>query len=360
MGQEIVMTRLDKLEQDQQAAAGQSLESGVLMDHLQRLTLGRPAQRAGQGSGLAVAQSASSSLDVVMSESLVIPEQLASVGGSAGVQQPDSQVLSASAEKDVKDPNPVSSLTGHQESRTNPSMGGGSDAGQGVTLVEGVPYAWRMTPEGLKLQRLEPQRGSGPEGRGRSVETVQAQNPVSTRALSPFVATSAEVERMTPNIRRFHSTSPPRSRSSPKPRPGVLKKSPDSTNFSIQQTPSESRRVVPVRPKIVYPCTPGGTEIRPPPYPCTSAEETKAMSQSAAQGSGDWFSSGMLSSATSSFAFAHVCLCRCRSCRCCCQEFRVVHPRGRFGGWCGFRSFVFRGFWVPWKGRRGAPVSFGV
>ena len=161
-------------------------------------------------------------------------------------------------------------------------------------MVEGVPYAWRMTPEGLKLQRLEAPEGSGLDSRGRTSEAGQSQNVLSARALSPFVATSVEVERRTPNIRRFHSTSPPRSRSSPKTRPGVLKKSPESSAVSLQQSPGEARRIVPVKPKIVYPCTPEKTEIKPPPYPSAATEGTKALSQSAAQGSGDWFPSGML------------------------------------------------------------------
>ena len=270
MSQEIVMTRLDRLEQDQQVAAGQQREGGSVMDQLQRLTLGRSARGFGQDAGSAGALNADSSLDVVMTESLAVSEQHAFGTASVGVQQSDSQVFSASAEKDLKDPNPTTSLAAHQESKTKPSRAGEGASGQGVTMVEGVPYAWRMTPEGLKLQRLEPPQGSGRDGRGRTSEAMPPRNTSGTRALSPFVATSAEIERMTPNIRRFHSTSPPRSRSSPKPRPGVLKKSPESSAVSIQQTPSESRKIVPLKPKIVYPCTPGGTEIKPPPHPSSA------------------------------------------------------------------------------------------
>ena len=158
-----------------------------------------------------------------------------------------------------------------------------------MVSVEGVPYAWQMTPEGLKLQRLEDPRGYSADSRGRASEAAHPQSALGTCALSPFVATSAEVERMTPNIRRFHSTSPPRSRSSPKQRPGVLKKSPESTAISPQQTP-------PMKPKIVYPCTPGGTEIKPPPHPSLAAGGPKPSGQVAAEGPEDWFASGMLGS----------------------------------------------------------------
>ena len=343
MSQEIVMTRLDRLEQDQQVAAGQQRESGNVMEQLQRLTLGRPARGFGQDAGSAAALNAGSSLDVVMTESVAVSEQPAFRTASVDVQQSDSQVFSASAEKSVKDPNPTTSLAAHQESVTKPSRAGDGVTGQGVTMVEGVPYAWRVTPEGLKLQRLDPPQGSSCAVRGRTSEAVPPQTTSGTRTLS---TTSAEIKRMTPNIRRFHSTSPPRSRSSPKPRPSVLKKSPESSAVSIQQTPSDSRKIVPLKPKIVYPCTPGGTEIKPPPRPDSATVEAKVMGQQAAQSSGGWFSSRMLGSEVPTpppLPPPFVCLCDCRSC-CCCAGLRAVCVRGRFGGWGGFCSLGVRGF----------------
>ena len=246
LGQEIVMTRLDKLEQEQQAFASQPRGSEDLMGQLQRLSLGRPAHGSGTEVGVTATQHASSGLDVVMAEGSVVLDPHASVSASVGVQPSDSQGVFAGAKKDSKDPNLTKPAGHHRESETKPSRAGEGVPGQGVTMVEGVPYAWRMTPEGLKLQRLEPPKGSSSDGRGRPSEAVQSQSVLGTRALSPFVATSAEIERVTPNIRRFHSTSPPRSRSSPKTRPGVLKKSPDSSVASLQQTPEEARRTVPV------------------------------------------------------------------------------------------------------------------
>ena len=296
LGQEVVMSRLDKLEQDQQIVAGQQRESGSLMDRLQKLSLGHLAPGSEMNAGATAAPFASSSLDVVMADRLAVSEQHSSAVASVGVQQSDSQGFSAGVEKDPKDPNRARSFSGHQESKVTPSGAREGVSEQGVVTVEGVPYAWRMTPEGLKLQRLEVPRGPVSDSRGRTSEAVHVQSASGARALSPFVATSAEIEKMTPNIRRFHSTSPPRSRSSPKPRPGVLKKSPESPGASLQQTPSESRRVVPVKPRIVYPCTPGGTEIRPPPHPCLATEDTKVVTQLSVQGSGDWLSSGLLGS----------------------------------------------------------------
>ena len=289
LGQEIVMSRLDKLEQEQQAVSGHQRGGDGLMGQLQRLSLGRPAQSSGTEVGVTTSPPASSSLDVVMAEGLAVLEQHTSVIAGVDVQPSASEGFPASAEKELKDPNPKGSAFSHQESKTNPSRVGDGEPGRGVTMVEGVPYAWQMTPEGLKLQRLEAPKGSALDTRGRAPEVAQQKNVLGSRALSPFVATSAEVERMTPNIRRFHTTTPPRSRSSPKTRPGVLKKSPESSVASLQPSPSEPRRPVPVKPKIVYPCTPGGTEIKPPPHPSTAAEEPKVPSQLAVQGSGDLF-----------------------------------------------------------------------
>ena len=175
LGQEIVMTRLDKLEQDQQAFAGQPRGSEGLMGQLQRLSLGRPAQGSGTEVGVSATPHASSGLDVVMAEGSVVLDPHASVSASVGVQPSDSQGVSAGAKKDLKDPNLTKPAWGHQESETKPSRAGEGVPGQGVTMVEGVPYAWRMTPEGLKLQRLEPAKGSSLDGRGRPSEAVQSQ-----------------------------------------------------------------------------------------------------------------------------------------------------------------------------------------
>ena len=66
LGQEVVMTRLDKLEQEQQAVAGLPRGGDDLMGQLQRLSLGRPAQGSGAEAGIAASPRTSSGLDVVM------------------------------------------------------------------------------------------------------------------------------------------------------------------------------------------------------------------------------------------------------------------------------------------------------
>ena len=90
LGQEIVMSRLDKLEQDQQATTGPRGQSEGLMDQLQRLSLGCPAQGSGTEAGDTARPLASSSPDVEMTEGLAVLEQNALVAASVGVQQSDS------------------------------------------------------------------------------------------------------------------------------------------------------------------------------------------------------------------------------------------------------------------------------
>ena len=129
-----------------------------------------------------------------------------------------------------------------QQSRL-PAAGDGIEQQGGKTVVDGVEYAWRITPSGLQLDRLShavgassqerpDARDEGLGNRGREREREGERQSVGSslaavlgpRALSPFTATAAEIEQVTPNIRRFHSTSPPRSRSPPKTRASSLKR----------------------------------------------------------------------------------------------------------------------------------------
>ena len=148
----------------------------------------------------------------------------------------------------------------------------------GKTVVDGVEYAWRITPSGLQLDRLShavgassqerpDARDEGLGNRGRERERERERQTVGSslaavlgpRALSPFTATSAEIEQVTPNIRRFHSTSPPRSRSSPKTRASSLKRpsaSPGTGAAKETQVKPQGSQVVIQRPRIVYPTTP--------------------------------------------------------------------------------------------------------
>ena len=142
-------------------------------------------------------------------------------------------------------------------------------------------YAWRITPSSLQLDRLSHavgassqerpdarDEGHGNRGREQTVVGSSLAAVLGPRALSPFTATSAEIEQVTPNIRRFHSTSPPRSRSSPKTRASSLKRpsaSPGTGAAKETQVKPQGSQVVIQRPRIVYPTTPGGTVILPPP-----------------------------------------------------------------------------------------------
>ena len=93
------------------------------------------------------------------------------------------------------------------------------------------------------------------------------------RSLSPFQATSAHHEVVTPNIRRVHTTSPPRSRSTPKQRNTPAARV--ETNAERDQgckgiaTPGNNQAVG----RLPYPISPGGTVIRPPPPPQHQAQD---------------------------------------------------------------------------------------
>ena len=167
----------------------------------------------------------------------------------------------------------------HMEPATNPenirtTLGQGQGQQhhqhQGVVQVDGVEYAWRLTPEGLKLEKTQ----KAPQVRAASVADI-----FHARARSPF-------EVVTP-IRTPKRDREPRTRSdSPRrTQPQQVRTADQLLGLDYQQgfstttapppVPEHLRksRVSPSRGRsgrLVYPVSPGGTEIRPPPPPETA------------------------------------------------------------------------------------------
>ena len=52
--------------------------------------------------------------------------------------------------------------------------------------------------------------------------------------------------------------------------------SPDTERDPVRADPKDRRQVTPVRPRIVYPISPGGTEIRPPPVQCSPKKAARS------------------------------------------------------------------------------------
>ena len=232
MSQAAVMSRLDRLESERDSQTPLSAQGEQVLAMLQSLEVGSKPSAGG------------AQVDAALKQPTSVPADV-SPGSAAGVQ--DSRLHHA------RDLASKGSGSAHVEAPTHRS--------KGVTVVEGISYDWRITPDGLKLTRVQ-ERDRGRESGSCTVSQVLDQ-----RSVSPFQATSVHHEVVTPNIRRVHTTSPPRSRSTPKQRNAPVARvevNPERERGGKGvSTPGNDQAVG----RLLYPISPGGTVIRPPPPP---------------------------------------------------------------------------------------------
>ncbi|CAE7311080.1 GIP [Symbiodinium natans] len=161
---------------------------------------------------------------------------------------------------------------GRDEASADPSnVSGHADQGSGlgeqtgVVEVAGVPHAWRLTSDGLQLQPLSTRKPS-------TIVQPGSQNIFDGRAHSPFEATDSGSK-----LVRSRSASPAKKRATSEGRAQDIKGSralratisdPVPVRAPVFEAPARNSPesfVNPCKPRIVYPLSPGGTEIKPPP-----------------------------------------------------------------------------------------------
>ena len=138
----------------------------------------------------------------------------------------------------------------------------------GVVEVGGVPHAWRLTSDGLKLEPLNNKSQSPSLGQPSS------QSVFTSRAPSPFEPVNTAPKDS--KTLRSRSGSPLKPRAASEGRGCDVKLSrglratisePMPPRAPVVESPSlesPNQFLKPKKPKIVYPLSPGGTEIRPP------------------------------------------------------------------------------------------------
>ena len=187
------------------------------------------------------------------------------------------------------------------------AAGGMGAPTEGVIVVGGIQHAWSIGVGGLKLQPLQ---GSSPDPKTPK-SSITPGDVFTGRAGSPFErvtggpqapstdprsqsrageiagralrATTSEPSRISYGD---ESRNPQESGINGDPK-GWVEKNRRELEELLRQTPNtpplppkDSRAVTPVRPRIVYPFSPGGTEIKPPPLPRSSPKRSYRSSPS--------------------------------------------------------------------------------
>ena len=269
----LVMSRLARLEKERDSQRGvPSAEFAGLEQLVQRLQQVSLTEASGVIAGAGSMDATESAVPGKSSKPAMV-----AVGHSADVQlaksRPASTKLVQSTDMHTQADKPQEgqlsvSQKGNVIQPSGPSASGeaaASSSGMGEVMVDGVHYAWQLLPEGLRLERVS-------DGNKRAESPADV---LRGRAMSPFHATSVHHELMTPNIRRFHTASPPRSRSGPKTRPpgnSPLKRAEPglqsqagkaASQVNLSSPAANAKAASSLTP--LYDVSPGRTVIRPPP-----------------------------------------------------------------------------------------------
>ena len=149
---------------------------------------------------------------------------------------------------------------------------------KGVVKINGIPHAWCATPEGLQLTKVEGQGAESP----KSVFNPRANSPFTPTRRHALPATSVGPCESQKERRETSDTV-----LSDK---GLVSTVEKRVRVSVEsEAPSGERRrdatspVPIVKPRIVYPKSPGGTEIKPPPLPAEVSSASSAVGRLPAQ-----------------------------------------------------------------------------
>ena len=138
-------------------------------------------------------------------------------------------------------------------------------------MVSGIEHAWRLTPEGLQLEPITKPKSHTNVFASRALSPFQSVHPPNEK---PHSAGSRPLRSRSgsPLRRKGMSESPVASKralrslvaSASDPTHNPCSHAVVATAPEVSQAPGERTPKV-IKPTIVYPISPGGTEIRPPP-----------------------------------------------------------------------------------------------